>query len=564
MNNKFKDSAPDIATLRVLLKKQAKETFSGFKDKKFDYLGLILKIAIYICFTATFVFMFVRFSGVYLDIKLYGVQDISARAYEMLTVLYEVVFLLTVIGAVGQINHTLFHNDENMLFSAMPINGSTLFLSRLISIYLKQLIVSIIFVFTVNISLAPSIHAGAWYYVATLLTTVFWPFLSISVASLIVLPMRKVLEFFKNRFVLSFVCVTVMLAGGFTAYYFVLNAVKQILLKDDLRYFFTEKVMNSIAEGVSFTVPARFVAGFVLGRDTLVNGLISLAIALVCAGFAVLMIKLLFRKAMQSKTQGRSDFARKKKAFPKRRSPFTALIKKEFIIVFRTSSYMFSYFSVALIMPLMVFFCLSLGDNMVKTLVGVDTSLELALILTMLFGAITNTFCATNISRDGMMFYCVKAMPVSAKQVVFSKIALCLFTTVLSNLLNVVLVGAGGFVNAGEAVLLAVIGVLFAFSQICYATRADMKFARFSDSDGGEISQSSDLISQIIVIGFLSIIICGGALLYLNVQGSLKGMKIENVTWSVSLVAAILSCVFFYIYLVRKLATKYYEFSGGY
>lgn len=562
--SKLRDGAPDLAQLGALLKKQIKQTFGAFKEKRFDVAGFLLKIAVYLCFTATFVFIFLRFSGVYLDIGMYGVTDVKARAYELLTVLYEAVFVLTVIGAVGQINGTLFHGDENALFSALPINGSTLFLSKLIFLYFKQLAVSVIFVMTVNFTFAPQLDAGAWYYFATVLVTVFWPFLSISVASLIVLPLRKAVEFCKNRFVLSFISATVLLGGGFTAYYFVLEAVKQVLLKDDLRYFFTEKVMNGIHDATSHMAPAKFAAGFVLGVDTAANGLLALLIAVVCAGFAVLMIKLLFRKAMQQRTQGTEGFMRGKRAFPKRRSPFFALIRKEFLIVFRTSSYMFSYFSVAVIMPLMVYFCLSLGDNMVKTLVGVDTSFELALILTMLFGAITNTFCATNISRDGAMFYCVKAMPVSANQVVFSKVTLCLFTTVFSNVLNAVLVGAGGFVGAGECTLLAVVGVLYSFAQICYATRADLKYARFAEDDAAETSQSSSLVSQIIVIGFLSIIVCGGALLYINVKGTLQGLGIDNVTWSVSLGAAVLSSVVFYVYLVRKLALRYYEFSGGY
>lgn len=562
--SKLKDGAPDPAILKALLKKQAKETLSTFRNKKADVPGLLLKIAVYLCFTATFVFIFLRFSEVYLDISMYGVKDAQLRAYELLTMLYQAVFLLTVTGAVGQINGTLFHGDENALYSALPINGSTLFSERLIVLYFKQLVVSLIFVLTVNFTFAPKLGAGVWYYFATVIVTLFWPFMSISLASLIVLPLRKAVEFCKDRFVLSFVVATLLLGGGFTAYYFVLNAVKQVLLKDDLRYFFTEKVMKGIEKAVEGMVPARFVAGFVLGRDTLVNGLLALLVAAVCAGFAVLMIKLLFRKAMQQKTQGVSGFMRRKKPFPKRRSPFFALVRKEFLTVFRTSSYMFSYFSVAVIMPLMVYFCLSLGDNMVKTLVGVDTSFELALILTILFGAITNTFCATNISRDGAMFYCVKAMPVGAKQVIFAKVAFCLFTTVFSNVLNAVLIGAGGFTGAGESVLLAVVGVLYAFAQICYATRADMRYARFAESDGAEISQSSALVSQIIAIGFLSIIICGGALLYINVKGTLQGLGVDDVTWSVSLGVAVLSGVISYVYLVRKLALKYYEFSGGY
>lgn len=556
--------AIDAHTLKTLLKKQFDESRSGFKDKKFDKLGFLLKIFILAGFIASFVFLFSRFSDVYFSVKLYGVTDYSQRAFELLTITYQILTVLTVISAVAQINYALFHDEENMLFSAMPVSSGTLYSSKLIVVYLRQLLVCLLFVFTVNITFAAKLHQGAWYYFATILMTAFLPFVSIAIASFIVLPLRKIIYFFRDKFVLSFVASTVILALGFVLYYYVLTAVKQVLMGDDLRYFFDEKVMNDIAAVTKALYPANLFAGFVLGRQILKNGLISLAIVAVCIAVSALMIKLLFTNAMQNKANGVKKFAKKAKAVPAQRSVGFALLKKEFLTIFRTSSYTFSYFSVAIVMPLMVYFCLSLADSMVRSLVGVNTSLELSIVLTLLFGALTNTFCATNISRDGMMFYSVKAMPVSAKTVMFSKVLLCLLIACISNMLNAVIICATGYVSFGQCLLVTFVGIAIAFAQICFATRADLNRPHFPQDESGEIKQSGDLVSQIIVIGLLSVFVFGGLLLYVRVASDLRGTDLDVLTWIISAVTAAVSATLFYYYLVRKLKQKYYETSGGY
>lgn len=554
----------DFTTLRTLLKKQGKEVASSFKDKNFDKLGFALKIITVFAFVASFVFLFIRFSDVYFAVTINGQTDGTARAFELLTIIYEAVLIILTASAVAQINYALFHNEENMLLSAMPISGATLYFSKLISVYLRQLAVCVVFVLTVNLTFAARIDSGVWYYFSTLLMTVILPFVSIAIASFIVLPLRKAVYFFRGRFVLSFISSTLLLAAGIYVYYLILTGVKQILIGEDLRYFFDEETMTAIAQVTGHLYPAAFLAGFVLGKNLLVNGLAMLAIALAGVGISALMIKLLFTSAMQSKANGEKKFVGKKKPLSKPCSPFAALLRKEFITVFRTPSYMFSYFSVAVVMPLMVYFCLSLGDSMVTTLVGVDTSLELAVLLTLMFGALTNTFCATNVSRDGMMFYSVKAMPVSGKTVMFAKVVLCLIISCTSNLASAITVTATGYVTAGEGVIVALVGIALAFAQICYATRADMARPRFAQNERGEIKQPGELVSQIIVIGIVAAFLLGGVLLYIRIATALHGVRAGAVTYVVSVICALAAAALFYWYLIHRLEEKYRKVSGGY
>ena len=231
MNTKREKIRLNLRLIKVLLKKQGTEFCNKVKSQKTDILGILLKILIFAGFIAVFASVFDRFSDVYLNVKLYGKTDYGQRAHEMLTVLYGVIFVIMIVSGVVQIDKSLFRGDENLLYSAMPIPDISLYFSRLISVYIKQLVVSMAFVFTVNVTFAVKLQQDVWYYFASLLVTLFLPFLSISVASFIVLPLRKVLSFFRERFTLSFIAVNVLVAILVVGYCFLLRGVEQVLIR---------------------------------------------------------------------------------------------------------------------------------------------------------------------------------------------------------------------------------------------------------------------------------------------------------------------------------------------
>lgn len=224
---------------------------------------------------------------------------------------------------------------------------------------------------------------------------------------------------------------------------------------------------------------------------------------------------------------------------------------------------MFSYFSVAVIMPMMVYFCMSVGASLVVKLIGVNCNVELAIFLTLLFGSLTNVFCTTNISRDGAMFYSVKAMPVSYKSVFFSKVFLCMVVTAFSQAISALLLFATGYLSLWIALFLFAAGMLCSFAQICFATRSDFNHAKFSTEEDGEIKVSGNTVSTIIVLGMLASFLIGGAVLLIRMLFTLRGWNGEYITYLIVGVVSLCAAALAYYYLVRKLGKKYYEFSGG-
>ncbi len=553
----------DVSLLKALLRKQRQERASSFKKGNFDAVGFTLRILLTAAFLVIFAIFFGKFSDIYLSIKTDGVYNPTARLYELLSIAYTAILIFMVIGGVSQINRALFDADDMKLFSAMPVGAKTLYVSKLLTIYAGQILFALLTILPVNITIAVHSPQPAWYYLMTAAACVLLPLISIAVASLLALPYNAVKQFLKPRFLLNFIIVTAITAALFYLYAMLLGAVKEMLLGDELKYFFNERVMDFLQSFANVLYPGKWLANFMLKRERLFSGLGILIMLIVCLILSMTMIRAILTRALQSRIAGGENFIYPKRKLTQRRTTFSALVKKEFLQIFRTPSYMFSYFSVAVIMPMMVYFCMSVGASLVVKLIGVNCNVELAIFLTLLFGSLTNVFCTTNISRDGAMFYSVKAMPVSYKSVFFSKVFLCMVVTAFSQAISALLLFATGYLSLWIALFLFAAGMLCSFAQICFATRSDFNHAKFSTEEDGEIKESGNTVSTIIVLGMLASFLIGGAVLLIRMLFTLRGWNGEYITYLIVGVVSLCAAALAYYYLVRKLGKKYYEFSGG-
>ncbi len=549
--------------VRALLRKGRQEQRSQFKAGQFDLLGFLLQFALVAAIVALFVIFFGQFTEVYISVKTAGTYDVYARAAELLTILYAAVIVGMVVGGVGQLGRELFNSDDMKIFSAMPINARTLFVARLISIYRGQLLIALVAVLTVNSTFAWKVGVTPAFWVMTVVICFLLPLITIGIAALIVPVFQAIKKFLRDRYVLLFLLVTALLGAGFWLYSLILGGVKELLLGDSIRYFFNESVMTTIGKVCAWLYPARWFADIMTGTGTAWSWVGLILTAGVSILLSMLIIRRILTRALQARNEGDSRSMIKTAYLTDKGPKFAALLKKEFLLIFRTPSYMFSYLSVAFIMPLMVYFCMDVGSSLVENLIGLDSNLELGLFLTVLFGSLTNIFCATNISRDGEMFYTVKAMPLNFKTVFFSKIVLCLIVTAISQAASAVTLGAAGIVAAGDAVFIFAVGMLFSFVNIAVATRYDFNHAKFSTEDDGEIKESSGTVSTVIVMGMVMSFAVGGVVFILKILAQLRHFEYGYLTYILAGVMAVIAAGLATFYLLFRLKRKYYEFSGG-
>ena len=554
----------DFSIIKALLRKQFIEETYSYKKGHFDVIGFILRLLIVAAFVTVFVIFFGKFVDIYVAIKANGALNVSLRITELLTIVYTALIVAMTIGAIGQINKQIFGADDVKTFAAMPVPTKSLFVAKLVFIYGSQLMLSVVTVLAVNITVGLHVDMGSTFYLATALTCVFLPLITIAIASLLSLPFNLIKRTLSKHFVVNFIVITVVTAVLFYLYTILLSAIKEMLIgESNLRYFFNDNIMFGIASVCKFLYPAKWIANVFLGQDMLVSIISIVAVLAVCLAVSMTMIRVILTGALQSRMSGSTQFIKEKGKMSKQATSFLSLVKKEFLMIFRTPSYMFSYFSIAVIMPLMVYSCMSIGSSLVVKLVGINCDLELALFLTLLFGALTNMFCATNISRDGAMFYSVKALPLSCKNVFFSKVLLCMAVTLVSQLASAILLFATGYASWYVALIVFVVGTVFSFVHICIATRYDFNHARFSTEEDGEIKESSSIVSVIILLGLVISFIVGGAVFVSRILLLLRGADYAYLSYLIAGGACLIFAALSYWYFISKIEKKYYEFDRG-
>lgn len=533
-------------SLLGLLRYQLREKLALYRDgsKRIDIAGSLLSAALAVAFMWVFVYILGGFADMYLDIQVNYVTDITARMTELLTIGYAVVFVVCVVSGINTTNRELFNNSSMTLYVAMPVSKFTLYISKLVWAYLGQLAACAVIVLPFNITLGVMTGMGTSYYIMTALFCFVLPLMAMSVASILALPVHYISKKLGQYYVLILVVSVVLMVGAFVVYMQLLELLQQMLVTGEIRLLFTAQFMYNIGNVVSSMIPVVWLANITLGSATAANISFVCGFAIVSVSVSLLLCRVTFGMALRSSQLEQTNTMLRMHRLPPS-SPMGALVRKEFMSVLRTPSYAMQYFGVAIILPLLVYMSLTMGNTLVYQLVYIDCSFELALTLTILYCSLTNTFCATNISREGDMIHCIKAMPLSATAVVNSKVLFCMIVASLSQLANSIVLIATGSLGVLEALFVLVAGLLLALAQICMATRLDINHPNVSH-EGDVITDSNSVVSTVVLVGLASSLVLGGSAMYFSI--------VQNLLYNAGLIASVVSSTLFTTLVVGVIA----------
>lgn len=548
----------------ILVKKQINERFSFLKKGKnsFDILGFFLSILLTVTIVSVFISVFSHFIVMYCDIKYQGVLDIQARQYELLSISYFVILIGGIFGGVHSIHNTIFESEDLKILVGLPVSSVDLFCSKLAFIYLKKIVSAFFIILPLNLTFAIVTSQTLYYFVLTIVMCFTFPLITLAISSLFALPTYLIKKKVQSKYLLTFIIITVITSLLFLCYSQFLEALKELMVTGKIQFLFSESLMSFIHTVSEYLLPTSLFAHILLRQNIFWNSVLLISIFILSIYLSVILIQKLLIHASQERISNSSQKRIHKKSSIKQKKAFYSLIAKEFNLIFRTPSYAFQYFSIAIIMPIMVYLCMVTGTSLLKSLVFINCTNELAIFITLILGVLTNTFCATNISREGPMFYAVKAMPLKCKQIIFSKVLFCMIVSFLSILITCVVL-VMNFISIEVGIFLFVVASFFSFAQICLATKMDFNKPTFSSEEDGEIKESSITISSILVIGLTLVSLVGlfmiSFALYDGVIGSGQtGRLVAYLSCGgISILIASLS----YWYLMHRLEEKYYRFS---
>lgn len=516
----------------LLLKKQLLDALPTKSSKKKlpDLTSSILMFLLVGTMVAIFVLVFSRFISTYTQIKINRVPDISARQYEIMSMGYFVLVVIFVLSGINSLCHALFENSDLSILISMPFSGSDIFLSKLTAVYLKQALLALVCVPTLNFTFLCTTHTlNAYNGIMTFVVALLLPIIPLGIASTVVLPYYYLKRLANSHYIFVFVVMTVGMALFCWLYSFVFRFAQNLISSGKVTSLFDDKTMGFILSFTKYNYPANLFANVMLKRNLGASVGILAAVVVACAAICLLVVRAIFIKVSHSGLAIHVPHTHIRRVRFTKNTRFGSLLAKEFLLVMRTPNYAYMYFTTAAVMPVIAYYSANIALSMLTGLVGkADVSFEICTFIVILYSTLTNTFCSTNISRDGYMSMTQKILPYSPSQILGSKIAFCSIVAESSVLITCVVFAATGLEKGADVAVTLVAASLYALAQIVFATRLDLDHPHFAKTEDGEIKESNSTVSTIIAVGLVASFAIGFSLLASFISPLVSGKEFST------------------------------------
>lgn len=471
------------------------------KKAKGDFLGNAFTMLIGVGLIVAAFFFLAQIMRNYLNVEINKIAEPLERAKEMLVLLYLIILGIVTIFTLERTRKVFTDDKDKLIFLRLPLRRRNVFLSKFVVIFLHSFVLGSIFIITINIILATMVTLTLQVWLAMLGVCLFMPIASMLLVALLIVPYILLIEFFADKYLALFISFTLLLAGAFILYSQLLSVVQTLLTTGSIRFMFNEKFVKGLQGIYAYAYPINSMVAIMFESNAWMHWLILIGFSLVASFIVLLVSKVLYRITLyrQQRDSGKPHKARK----GNRQNVVISLVKKEFLCVYREPKHVFSYLSIAMAMPIMVYCSFTLFETLIYNTLGIRVNYALALSVILLFGVLTNTFCATNVSRDGYGILKLKSLPLRVSRIFGAKVLFCGVISSLALIASCVVLMATNSIKVYEGFICMVIGLAFTFAQIFVATRIDLNNAHIS-MQGMEVEDHSNkTLSKVMLIGIV-------------------------------------------------------------
>ncbi len=478
------------------------------KDHLKRFFNIVLSVVLYAVLIAVFYYL----------TEMFVVK--SQLGFEFLVIVTFVALILLTIVGTGNVVKNLYFSGDNELLLRFPVSGKDVLIAKSIYCFVSNLIICFLLLFPFYIIFGALSGMNVGYYFLSIIVMFLISLVPFFVANLIAIPVMQLVNHVKDKFLLILIVLILLLCGGFILYMQLLKEVVQYIENNNISLFSPEMTQN-IKTFANNCYPFRFYADVLaysqiegsagqVFLNLLYIVLIEAAIA-VCAYFTT--IKCYYKTILYSIETGKTALTTKSKIVL--RSQFSALFRREFLLIFRSFNYSFQYLAMAVAAPVMVYYCNDLAVSYGQSTVGSAIVPGLTLMVITLFTTIIVSFASTTVSREGMCFYHTKIIPVSYKNQVLVKLFLYGIVALISTAVSCLVVGlvfgpAGkGIMTSLEAFLIFLISTILVVSLTCMSIRVDIKHPTFNVSGDGDLVSANKNVALTIAIGVIVAVLFG-------------------------------------------------------
>ena len=446
-----------------------------------------------------------------------GVYYLCGSMFTLLSLKVKAPFLtLALVGCqavsfvfgIANIISTLYMSKDNELLMVLPISFNEIFISKVLVLYVSELIFSLSYLFPIFVSLGLLGSLGVTYYLTVLLLMPILPIFPIALASILSIPVMLLVRFLKKHLALSVTVLLTLVVGVFVGYMEIVTNMSGAFNIAEKQIESSLKINQSITKLGASIWGYFHIAESLFDMSLFYRALIFLAGSLILFCVCFLLIRPFYFRIATMTTENTSREKRRVKKF-KKYTPFQSLLLNEIRSVFRSPGYLFQYFLFPLLMPLIVYTYDKLLVSIVVNQAGKNMIVGAHVLVLSIIALMSNTISSTAISREGGTFYIAKCTPVSFYEQVKAKIAFNAIFTIgavfITTILTLILTDYGAVTVIGAGVCVSVMS----FGHICHSFDMDLRNPVLDWYDNSEITSISKSTTVCIVYALLlSVLSC--------------------------------------------------------
>ena len=459
-----------------------------------------------------------------------------------------ILFMFGVFSAVAFLYSTFFKNaKEKIILGTSPASPYDIILAKSISVYFKLLVYIFSTIFALSIAYGLKSEVDFLFYVLMFFASLVLAFLCETIGTILLIPFNEIKKFINRFKIFSFILMIIVLIGLALLYGAFLNLFVNLIRNDDIGSLFTTDRVELLKNISTYLYPIFNCIDFAKCNEMNVHFTIVLAIMI----FTFVIAMFAFKKYLSSYYSGAID-----KKVSKNKSTYSikltsingALIRKELSLALSNNDGIFSYISLIILEPFVVFSVISAVNlifstgnlNYISTLFP-SIFLTVDVLLILLFLSVINTTSSISLIKEKNTLLVMKTIPVSYfKQLLFKAMVPSIISS-CSYLLTLVLLVSFGEVTWIDFLFLIVVGLL---SIVLLNT-----FNLFNDLKS---KSASSFLSMLISYVFPVVAVVLGAVLSLLVDGTI----LETSIFFVSIIALEIIVLLCFIVKIKSRVTN--------
>lgn len=390
----------------------------------------------------------------------------------------------------------VFFFEKKDTLAYFPIEKSKIYYAKLVYCFLKTELLNITLTIPALIVFMVLYKFGFITYLLSIFATIIVPLFPFALANMISIPVMFILNFFKNKNILSLIFTIITVLILFYFYMEIVFAIADILLTEGGH---VTNLLDSIIDFCEYRyLPSTFLACVILKSKALINLFWYMGISLIILVLGVLIGTISYKNIFISNMSEKIG-QKHIKSTTKKRSAFVAYLVLEIKELFRKSNMLFTYVGMSVAMPFMVVYCNKFIIDFAVKKIGSSIITGTTLLVVLLFVSIICSPVSLFISKEGDKFWILKTNPNGIKIPLFAKSLVGICFSGLASVVSVIIVCIVGYVKWTEGIIILGIAIVYTFSLVSFGLSLNLAMPNIFHSE----KENTLNMAIMMLIGFI-------------------------------------------------------------